>query len=103
MFYGMTYNKFRETVTKKFDNANEVFEDEYAALDFANKSWNNENGYESEYNRLLVVVDFTDTNKLAFFQFTHYNACRKFINNRNEIIWSSEEKKVWNGDAKMMQ
>lgn len=102
MFYGMTYNKFREEIAKDFKTVSKSFENEYDALDFANKSWLKENEYQGEYNRLLVVVDSSDTNKVAFFQFTHYTVCKKFIENRNEIIWSNDEDKIWNGDAKMM-
>ena len=102
MFYGMTYNKFREEIVKDFKNISKSFENEYDALDFSNKSWLEENEDQGEYNRLLAVVDSTDTNKVAFFQFTRYNVCKRFIENQNEIIWSNDENKIWNGNAKMM-
>ena len=45
MFYGMTYNKFREEIVKDFKTVSKPFENEYDALDFANKSWLRENYY----------------------------------------------------------
>lgn len=98
----MTYNKFREESMKDFKNISKPFENEYDALDFANKSWLNENEYQGEYHRLLAVIDATDTNKVAFFQFTHYDVCNNFIKNKEKIRWSNDDEEIWNGDAKMM-
>lgn len=102
MFYGMTYNKFREEIIKDFKNIIKSFESEYDALDFANESWLKENEYQGEYNRLLVTVDSSDINKVAFFQFTNYDTCKKFIENHEKINWSNDDNKIWNGNAKMM-
>lgn len=98
----MTYNKFREEVANNFKNINRPFENEYKALDLANKNWLEENEYQGEHNRLLVVVDSSNINNVAFFQFTNYNACKKFIKYHNEIIWSNGDDKIWNGDARIM-
>lgn len=102
MFYGMTYNEFREKMAKKDHKLGTPFENEYEALDFANKNWLKENEYQGEYARFLVVIDSTDTSKVAFFQFTHYNTCKKFIESGEKINWSDDAHKIWNGDAKMM-
>ncbi len=102
MYFGMTYNRFAEKQMKNYyDNLN-TFEDEYKALGHANKDWLKENDYQGEYCRLLTVIDANDIKKVAFFQFSHYEVCVNFIKNKEKIIWSNDDEKIWNGDAKMM-
>lgn len=77
------------------------FDSPYKALNFANKQW--QDNSDLQIARLLVVKkDDNVENSYAFFQFTDYNACKKFIDNNETIIWSCIDEQKWNGNAKMM-
>lgn len=82
------------------------FNNPYNALKNANDKWNVNPDFQIA--RLLVVVALNTSNdnisliQYAFFQFTNSKSCENFIVTQNEIIWSSNEDQVWNGNAKMM-
>ena len=67
------------------------------------KSASNEGG---KYYRLNRSIDYNkEICEAAFFQFTSYQACCDYIddNMRESIIWSCNDNKKWQGDAKIMR
>lgn len=98
-YYGYIYEG-------QFANYNNVktsdFNSPYEALDYANKKWQKDPNLQ--VHRLLVVKrDDCQKNEYAFFQFTNYQACNKFIENNENIIWSNNKNQHWNGNAKLMK
>lgn len=80
-------------------------EDPYSALAEANQKWDQEWAptFEEYPARLLVVhgIDGENTT-MAFFQFSDFQACQKFIEERRKIRWSSNEDKVFQGNIALM-
>lgn len=101
-YYGAPY----DGLPGQYDLSNlKSFENPYDALKYANIKWNAipENGSP----RLLVVVTedyISNTEGMAFFQFTDAKSCANFIADKKEIIWSYADinDQKWNGNAHMM-
>lgn len=96
-YYGYVY----EGQILNYKNDTQPFSSPYEALNYANQQW--QKTPDGQIPRLLVVKkDGCMENVYAFFQFTDYNACTKFIKNDTDIIWSDIDSQKWNGDANMM-
>ena len=82
------------------------FDNPYNALKNANNKWNANPDFQIARLLVVVALDTSQDNisliRYAFFQFTNSKSCENFIVTQNNIIWSSNEDQVWNGNAKMM-
>ena len=103
-YCGFFYNG--NNYSYKLDEHTILFDDPYDALSVANKNW--DLNPDNQISRLLVVfkVEISEEKYLlqcAFFQFTNSKECCSFVSNRNEIVWSSNDKPFWNGNANLMK
>lgn len=96
-YYGYVY----EGQILNYKSDRQSFSSPYDALNYANQQW--QKTPDRQIPRLLVVKkDGCTENAYAFFQFTDYNACTKFIKNNTDIVWSDIDHQKWNGNANMM-
>jgi len=103
-YYGFLYAG--KNASYEADETITSFDNPFDALTVANKSW--DENPANQIARLLVLVETGKSkdsiaSRYAFFQFTNSNSCKKFIDDRTEIIWSTPEDQIWNGNAKMMK
>ena len=100
MYIGMTFNTYMSS--QKTENV-VISDDVYCALTGANEQWEKENMDTRGYPRLLVVKEDSEKKaRTAFFEFSSYNTCLAFINSKKEIVFSTEEDQIWNGEPKLM-
>ena len=80
------------------------FDNPYNALKNANAKWDANRDFQIARLLVVVAVDTANTSLIqyAFFQFTNSKACKNFITSKTDIVWSSNEAQVWNGNAQMM-
>lgn len=103
-YYGAAYNGMGASydVSKM-----QQFTTPHAALDAANKAWDNDP--EKQIARLLVVIRIDGQSGTmcekdkAFFGFTDSASCRCFVSKQDEIKWSTSESQIWNGNSTLMQ
>lgn len=101
-YYGAPY----EGLPGKYDLSKlQAFENPYEALEYANRKW--DSIPNSQIPRLLVVITddyLSNTEGMAFFQFTDAKVCANFVADREKIIWSCADihKQRWNGNDSMM-
>ena len=100
-YYGAAYNGMGAVydVSKM-----QMFATPFAALDAANKAWDNDP--EKQVARLLVVIRIDEQSKTkdtAFFGFTDSASCSRFAAKQDEIKWSTGESQIWNGNLKLMR
>ena len=100
-YYGAVYNGMGASydILKM-----QQFTTPHAALDAANKVWDNDT--EKQAARLLVVIridEQSETKDTAFFGFTDAASCSRFATQQDEIKWSTDESQIWNGNSELMR
>ena len=100
-YYGAAYNGMGAVydVSKM-----RKFATPFAALDAANKAWDNDP--EKQVARLLVIIridEQSEAKDTAFFGFTYSASCRQFAANQGEIKWSTSDAQIWNGNSTLMR
>ena len=102
-YFGQTFNKFMSSDRNEIREQYMQIED---ALLSANKQWDIENG-KALSKRLLVVCEINEEKVLirtAFFEFQNANECQEFASKKNnEIKWTDEANKIWNGNPRSMK
>ena len=104
-YYGFTYKG--QNASYVINKNSTTFDNPYNALKCANDLWNT--NPDNQISRLLVIIkgkpcaNTTHVLEYAFFQFTNSKACEQFISIEHEIVWSTNEKQVWNGNAHWMK
>lgn len=80
-------------------------EDPYSALAEANQKWDQEWAptFEEYPARFLAVQRIDNENTaIAFFEFSDFQACQSFIEERGKIRWSSNDSQAWQGNISLM-
>lgn len=102
-YYGTIY---KGNVGKYDTSSMQSHETAYDALRVADSEWSA--NPDNQLARLLLVIrtpesgDATQENDRAFFQFKDAASVEAFIDSKCDIIWSSEDYPIGNGNIKTM-